>query len=120
KSNSNKEHKVNKNRKKDGSNKPNEVVSTSSNKPSQTSKKEEENLLLSSNQLARRIKCTSKIPNNECYQNGKNSDKDGQKVLEWSWKAREGQGHDDKKVTLMINLIKRNYFMNGVKGIPIA
>ncbi|CAG8535417.1 14258_t:CDS:2 [Racocetra persica] len=55
-----------------------------------------------------------------CYQNGKNSNKDGQKVLERSWKTREGQDCNDKIVTQITNPIKKNYFMNEVKCIPIT
>ncbi|CAG8530301.1 3786_t:CDS:2 [Ambispora leptoticha] len=55
-----------------------------------------------------------------CYQNGKNSNRDGKKVLERCWKAREGRDCDDKIVTRMTNPIKRNYFMDGVECIPIT
>ncbi|CAG8549561.1 26568_t:CDS:2, partial [Racocetra persica] len=51
----------------------------------------------------------------KCYQNDKNSDKNSQKVLEWSWKAKEDRDCDDKIVIWITNLIKRNYFMNEVK-----
>ncbi|CAG8589583.1 12251_t:CDS:2, partial [Racocetra persica] len=73
------------NEEKNESNETKEIVSTDNNEPLQTSNKENEDSPLSSNKLAKRIKCTSEISDNEIVKKSNNANAKNQCSPKWCY-----------------------------------